>query len=104
MTTNTNFLRHLHLPVLVFVGIGAALLGWVYGLHVGLLVLGYYYIGLHVSDLRQCSISAEAVATKAVDVSDATQPGPFEEVNVTQESGQSASERLRCKDAEEATK
>ncbi len=42
-----------YLAVLSFVGCGAAVVAWIYGLPVGLLVLAYYYIGLHLSDLQE---------------------------------------------------
>jgi hypothetical protein len=72
METKRTFLRHLHLPVLVFVGVGAAVLGLIYGFPVGLLVLGYYYIGLHVSQLadRRSSDQAEARSETAVSICD----------------------------------
>lgn len=97
MGTKRSFLRHLHLPVLVFVGVGAAVLGLIYGLPVGLLVLGYYYIGLHVSQLadQRSSDRAEARSPTEAGVCNATTPGLVTDVTITQRSGQSASERLR---------
>ncbi len=39
------------LLVFIFIGAGAALLSFFYGFHVGLLVLAYYYLGLHIHEL-----------------------------------------------------